>query len=83
MNTRANIMFFVEHLVDAAQRDAEPAYVQMMQRDIVRVVDAVAPPDGSGAANVKVVRKVSRTLPPCSQSLRYYQSRLNGKSSIT
>jgi len=31
----------------------------MMQRDIIRVVDAVAPDDGSGAANVKVVRKVS------------------------
>jgi hypothetical protein len=30
----------------------------MMQRDIIRVVDAVAPDDGSGAANVKVVRKV-------------------------
>ena len=30
----------------------------MMQRDILRVVDAVAPSDGSGAANVKVVRRV-------------------------
>ncbi len=32
----------------------------MMQRDIIRVVEAVAPDDGSGAANVKVVRKVCR-----------------------
>lgn len=32
--------------------------MRMMQRDILRVVDAVAPSDGSGAANVKVVRRV-------------------------
>lgn len=30
----------------------------MMQRDILRIVDAVAPEDGSGAANIKVVQKV-------------------------
>ncbi len=30
-----------------------------MQQDILTVVDAVAPSDGSGAANVKVVRRVS------------------------
>ena len=33
-----------------------------MQRDILRVVDAVAPSDGSGAANVKVVRRVLASL---------------------
>lgn len=59
MNTRANIMFFIEHFLDQAQRDGHSDYVRMMQRDIIRVVDAVAPDDGSGAANVKVVRKVS------------------------
>jgi CTD kinase subunit gamma len=30
--------------------------------DILRIVDAVAPEDGSGAANVKVVRKVLQAL---------------------
>jgi CTD kinase subunit gamma len=34
----------------------------MIQRDILRIVDAVAPEDGSGAANVKVVRKVLKAL---------------------
>ncbi|KAH7328504.1 CTD kinase subunit gamma CTK3-domain-containing protein [Stachybotrys elegans] len=58
MNTRANIMYFIEHFLDLAQRDGHPDYIRMMQRDIIRVVDAVAPDDGSGAANVKVVRKV-------------------------
>lgn len=62
MNTRANIMYFIEHFLDMAQRDGHPDYIRMMQRDIIRVVDAVAPDDRSGAANVRVVRKVSRPL---------------------
>lgn len=57
MNTRANIMYFIEHFLDLA-KEGHADYVRMMQRDIIRVVDAVAPDDGSGAANVKVVRKV-------------------------
>jgi CTD kinase subunit gamma len=60
MNTRANIMYFIEHFLDLAQNDGHTDYIRMMQRDIIRVVDAVAPDDGSGAANVKVVRKVSK-----------------------
>ncbi|RGP72217.1 ctd kinase subunit gamma [Fusarium longipes] len=62
MNTRANIMYFIEHFLDMAQRDGHPDYIRMMQRDIIRVVDAVAPDDGSGAANVRVVRKVLQGL---------------------
>ncbi|PHH82765.1 hypothetical protein CDD82_4930 [Ophiocordyceps australis] len=61
MNTRANIMFFIEHFLDVA-KEGHSDYVRMMQRDIIRVVDAVAPDDGSGAANVKVVRKVLQGL---------------------
>ena len=62
MNNRANIMYFIEHLCDMAAREGHHDYVRMMQRDILRVVDAVAPEDGSGAANVKVVRKVLQGL---------------------
>lgn len=62
MNTRANIMYFIEHFLDLAHRDGSNDYIRMMQRDIIRVVDAVAPDDGSGAANVKVVRKVRLIL---------------------
>ncbi|KAJ9134480.1 CTD kinase subunit gamma [Pleurostoma richardsiae] len=62
MNTRANIMYFIEHFLEMAQKDGHVDYVRMMQRDIIRVVDAVAPDDGSGAANVKVVRKVLHGL---------------------
>lgn len=58
MNTRANIMYFIEHFLDFAQKEGHPDYIRMMQRDIIRVVDAVAPDDGAGAANVRVVRRV-------------------------
>lgn len=63
MNTRANIMYFIEHFLELAQKDGHVDYVRMIQRDIIRVVDAVAPDDGSGAANVKVVRRVCPATP--------------------
>lgn len=62
MNIRANIMYFIEHFLDMANKDGHVDYIRMMQRDIIRVVDAVAPDDGSGAANVKVVRRVLNGL---------------------
>ncbi|VBB86992.1 Putative protein of unknown function [Podospora comata] len=62
MNTRANIMYFIEHFLDLAQKESHPEYVVLMQRDIIRVVDAVAPEDGTGIANVKVARKVLQAL---------------------
>ncbi|KAI9659487.1 MAG: hypothetical protein M1821_001745 [Bathelium mastoideum] len=62
MNNRANIMYFIEHLCDFSQREAHPTFITMIQRDIIHIVDAVAPPDGSGAANVKVARKVLTSL---------------------
>ncbi|CEJ53780.1 hypothetical protein PMG11_00121 [Penicillium brasilianum] len=62
MNTRANIMSFIEQFCDMAVKEDHEPYVRMMQRDILRVVDAVVPPDGSGAANVKHVRLVLGNL---------------------
>ena len=58
MNNRANIFYFIEHLCEQAQREGHLSYVNNIRRDIFRIVDAVAPSDGTGAANVKVVRKV-------------------------
>lgn len=73
MNTRANIMFFIECLCEMAVKDAGGVgdgagrgidgsalgYVRMLQRDILRVVECVI---GSEGANVRVVRKVLQTL---------------------
>lgn len=55
-------MYFIEHLCDLALRENHPEFTRMVERDILRVIDAVAPSDGSGAANVKVVRKVNHIL---------------------
>lgn len=62
MNNRANIMYFLEPLCDMAKREGHVEMIRMVQRDILRIIDAVAPADGSGAANVKVVRKVGEGL---------------------
>lgn len=62
MNIRANIMYFIEHFLDLSSAAGHTDYIRMMQRDIIRVVDAVAPDDGSGAANIKVVRRVLQSL---------------------
>ena len=62
MNNRANIMYFIEHFCEMATKENHLPYVRMLQRDMLRVVDAVVPPDGSGAANVKHVRRVLNGL---------------------
>ena len=62
MNNRANIMYFIEVLCDLSARESHQGYIRYIQRDILRIVDAAAPSDGSGAANVKVVRTVLANL---------------------
>ncbi|KAK5728090.1 hypothetical protein LTR17_012190 [Elasticomyces elasticus] len=75
MNNRANIMYFLPALCDVAKEKGEVSYGRMMERDILRIVDAVAPEDGTGAANVKVVRKVLRGL----EGKGYLQARTVGE----
>lgn len=67
MNNRANIFYFFEALCDRARYEGHMEYVRMMERDILRIIDLVAPEDeggkkGAGAANVKVVRRVLASL---------------------
>ncbi|KAL4785204.1 CTD kinase subunit gamma CTK3-domain-containing protein [Aspergillus varians] len=62
MNNRANILYFIEQFCEMATKEDHVPYVRMIQRDILRVVDSVAPSDGSGAANVKHVRRVLNGL---------------------
>jgi CTD kinase subunit gamma len=62
MNIRANIMFFIECLCEMAVKETDGSamgYVRMLQRDILAVVECVV---GSEGANVRVVRKVLKTL---------------------
>lgn len=55
-------MYFVEVFCEMATKENHLPYVRMLQRDMLRVVDSVVPPDGSGAANVKHVRRVLNGL---------------------
>lgn len=55
-------MSFIEQFCEMAVKEDHLPYVRMMQRDILRVVDAVVPPDGTGAANAKHVRRVLSSL---------------------
>lgn len=62
INSRANIMYFLPALCEAASAAQAPIYIRMMERDILRIVDLVAPPEGGGAANVRVVKSVLKNL---------------------
>ncbi|KAK5663988.1 hypothetical protein OQA88_201 [Cercophora sp. LCS_1] len=62
LNKRAKIMFFLEQLCDMARKDGHADYIRMIQRDIIRIVDAVAPEDGSGAANILPARLVVESM---------------------
>jgi CTD kinase subunit gamma len=55
MNNAANVMYFLEHHADINLKEGgHTGYIEMVRRDIRRVVDAVA----RSGANVKVVRRV-------------------------
>ena len=55
MNSRANVMYFLEHHADVNMKDGgHENYVEMVRRDISRIVEAVA----QSGANVKVARRV-------------------------
>lgn len=59
MNNRANIMYFLEHHADVNLKEGgHEAYVDMVRRDLERIVEAVA----QSGANVKVVRRVVNGL---------------------
>ncbi|KAF2423709.1 hypothetical protein EJ08DRAFT_682094 [Tothia fuscella] len=62
INLRANIMYFIEHLCDAAKREGHLDYVRNVERDLGRICDLVAPGERGGATNIKVVRKVLQNL---------------------
>jgi CTD kinase subunit gamma len=59
MNNAANVMYFLEHHADVNLKEGGHAgYIEMVRRDIQRIVGAVA----RSGANVKVVRRVVTSL---------------------
>lgn len=61
MNNRANIMYFLEHFCEMASKEGHTAYVDMVRRDVARIVEAVVGRGSRGGvsgANIKVARRV-------------------------
>lgn len=58
MNTRVNMLYFIEVLCELSLKAEYTGYVKMIQRDLLQIVDTVVPNDPEGAANVGTVRKV-------------------------
>jgi len=69
MNSRANIMYFLEHFCDMAMKsgtEGHVPYVEMVKRDMVKIVHGVVTEGKKGGtgmgANIKVARKVVDNL---------------------
>ncbi|KAI5794109.1 CTD kinase subunit gamma CTK3-domain-containing protein [Pyronema domesticum] len=62
MNTRINILYFIESLCDQSLAASYTSYIKMIQRDLSLIIDAVAPDDQVGAANAETARKVLHSL---------------------
>ncbi|CCJ29116.1 unnamed protein product [Pneumocystis jirovecii] len=58
LNSRVNIIYFLETLCDYSYRNGCNSYISMIRKDIAKIVRAVAPPGPQGAANVSAVRKL-------------------------
>ncbi|CAB60682.1 CTD kinase subunit gamma [Schizosaccharomyces pombe] len=62
-NTRVNIMYFVDTLCEMCLKNGlTGGYLNMISRDICKLVQNVAPIGAAGAANAPEVRKVLQSL---------------------
>lgn len=68
MNTRVNMLYFIEVLCELSLKADYTGYVKMIQRDLLQIVDTVVPNDPEGAANVGTVRKVCLVSPTCTHA---------------
>ena len=58
LNERVNILYFLEALCREARRSGALSYVDMVEKDIDAIVEAVAPSNRDGSANIGTVRQV-------------------------
>jgi CTD kinase subunit gamma len=64
INVRANIVYFLEDLVELARREKYYPYICMIERDFSKIIDHAIPLDGLGVVNVNCVRYVCLNLHP-------------------
>ncbi|KAI5811257.1 CTD kinase subunit gamma CTK3-domain-containing protein [Peziza echinospora] len=62
MNTRVNLLYFIEILCETGTRQSFDGYLKMIRQDLFPIIETVVPSDGSGAANTGTVRRVLGNL---------------------
>lgn len=62
MNTRINILYFLETLCEASLKAQYRPYISLIQRELRTIIGAIASEDPEGAANVATVKKVLDSL---------------------
>lgn len=63
LNNQINIMYFLEQLCDVTSEDKEyRGYLNMLRRDISKMVDLAAPHTASGRLNIRDTKKVRPSL---------------------
>ena len=58
MNTRVNLLYFIEILCDLGSKQGFDGYMNMIRKDLFPIIENVVPADGSGVANVGTARRV-------------------------
>ena len=61
MNTRVNLLYFIEVLCDIGNKQGFDGYMDMVRKDLFPIIENVVPRDRSGVANVGTARRVSFT----------------------
>jgi len=62
MNTRVNLLYFIEILCDLGSKQGFDGYMNMIRKDLFPIIENVVPADGSGVANVGTARRVMGSL---------------------
>lgn len=62
MNVRVNLLFFIETLCEASKKEGYSGYIDMIKRDMMHIIDNVAPDEEGGVVNVEAARQVIRNL---------------------
>jgi len=62
MNTRVNLLYFIEILCDLGSKQGFDGYMNMIRKDLFPIIENVVPADGSGVANVGTARRVMSSL---------------------
>ncbi|KAK9469347.1 CTD kinase subunit gamma CTK3-domain-containing protein [Lipomyces arxii] len=86
LNSRINILYFLETLCDSSLRTGYKEYIEMVQRDLWEILDKVVPPSQGASANLASARKALENLRQKgifdSESLQDVETRLDERGRL-